>query len=288
MVVKNLLRKWVCADRPRSVAFTLIELLVVIAIIAILAALLLPALARAKRKAQEVHCISNLKQMQVGWQMYAGDWLDVMMPNAPLGEPANESWCGGGSEDWASSPWNTNIAFYLSCIMAPYVANGVAVYKCPADTVPSANGQRIRSYSMQSQMGNIYPSVYKDTTTYNAGWVAYQKVNELINPVGPSMALVFLEENMCSLNDGYLQVNDTAGIWPDVPGSYHVWNCGMSFADGHAEIHKWLTPSLKIPVYAGMPPASNVGASGPPGVHNPDYVWWVQHTANPINAAATQ
>ena len=103
------------APRNSKRAFTLIELLVVIAIIAILAAMLLPALSRAKRKAQEVQCINNLKQLILGWHAYAQDWADVMMPNAPLGEPNNESWCGGGNEDWNLNQWNTNQIGRASC-----------------------------------------------------------------------------------------------------------------------------------------------------------------------------
>jgi len=215
--------------------------------------------------------------------MYSQDWNDYMMPNAPLSAPANQSWCGGGSTTWTFNTWNTNRAAYQACLMAPYVANQVSVYKCPADTIPSEDGPRIRTYSMQSMMGEVYGkdaaerSCGKDTS--GKQYLAFAKVIDLINPLGPSQALVFLEENMCNMNDGYLEVSLASVTWADVPGSYHVWNCGMSFADGHAEMHKWVTPSLKIPIKFGYgwPAGAYQSPKGPPGANNPDWVWWSQH-----------
>jgi prepilin-type N-terminal cleavage/methylation domain-containing protein len=258
--------------RGRNRGFTLIELLVVIAIIAILASMLLPVLNRAKRKAQMVQCVSNLKQLQIGWQLYANDFADYMLPNAPLGGTTAQTWCYGSAQDWHFADANTNATLYRASILAPFLGGQLGVYRCPADNIPSENGQRLRTYSMQSQMGNLYS--YGVTRAYNPNYAAYKKVSELSSTLPPVMALVFLEENMCSMNDGYLQVNNSTPIFPDVPGSYHIWSCGVSYADGHTETHKWSTSVLAIPVRFGYTAAS-IGT----GIKNYDWNWFSQHTS---------
>ncbi len=252
--------------------FTLIELLVVIAIIAILASMLLPALARAKRKAQAVQCASNLKQLQIGWHLYAGDFNDYMVPNAPLGSTTDKTWCYGSTEGWHFEDANTNIALYQASIMAPFMGKQLGVYRCPADNIPSDNGLRLRTYSMQSQMGNIY--TYDITRAYNPNYAAFKKASELGGLLAPVNALVFLEENMCSMNDGYLQVNNGTPVFPDVPGSYHIWSTGVSYADGHVEIHKWRTTVLAIAVRYGYR-ADSITT----GVGNFDWRWFSEHTS---------
>lgn len=259
----------------RNPGFTLIELLVVIAIIAILAALLLPALSKAKSKALAAKCVNNLKQMALGWQMYAGDFNDYMVPNAPLGVSDAKTWSSGQIEDWGTADANTNPVPYLTSILAPFMGNQLGVYKCPADSIPSSNGQRLRSYSMSSAVGNVYTAAI--TKAYNPGFGAYIKIGEIISCPGPTETVVFAEENMCSLQDGFLQVRNTAPEFPDVPGSYHDGvGCGINYADGHAGIHKWVTPVIKIPVKPGYR-QSSIGT----GVNNADWKWWSQHTACP-------
>jgi len=261
---------------PRAVAgpragFTLIELLVVIAIIAILAALLLPVLNRAKRKAQGVICQNNLGQLQRGAAMYSHDYNDYMIPNAPLGALPNQSWCGGRYQDWGYSNANTNPVQYYTSIMAPYMANQLGVYKCPADSLPAANGPRLRSYSMNSQMGYI---AQYGLINYNAGWRQYSKISDLTCPA-PVDAFIFDEENPDSINDGYLQLGlNSPYDFPDVPGALHGSVGSFSFADGHVKLVKWVTSALTIPVVAGK-----TIAYVPGGQTNPDWLWVRDHGA---------
>jgi prepilin-type N-terminal cleavage/methylation domain-containing protein len=257
---------------PKVSGFTLIELLVVIAIIAILAGMLLPALAKAKAKAQAIQCINNLKQLQLGWQLYAGDFNDYMVPNAPAGADPKQSWCGGAYQSWGNSVANTNENYYRESIMGQYVSGTIAVYHCPGDTVPSSNGQRLRSYSMNSQVGALYTATL--TESFNPGYKTCIKVADVGSCPGPSDTFVFCEESMLSMNDGYLQIDSSGGKFPDVPGAYHKWSCGISFVDGHAELRRWETPILKKAVVSGQ-----TGANLIAGPFNADWKWVTQHAS---------
>jgi prepilin-type N-terminal cleavage/methylation domain-containing protein/prepilin-type processing-associated H-X9-DG protein len=286
-----------CRPVAARLGFTLIELLVVIAIIAILAAVLLPVLAAAKRRALEAQCINNLKELQIGWVLYAGDSQDYMLPNSPYNYSANDSWCPNTGEappcamDWLNDAGNTNAVYYKTTILTPYMSSVFGVYRCPGDVYPSHNGIRIRDYSMQSQVGNLYcqlgQGTLQGTLKQNPGGVAYIKLTDIHSQPGPSEVIVFVEEHPNSLvnnqfQDGYLQVDSTGGTFPDVPGSLHGRNCGVSFADGHVEMHRWLTTALQLAVEpingttlrsSGGPEVSSVSA----GTQNADWYWWATH-----------
>jgi prepilin-type N-terminal cleavage/methylation domain-containing protein/prepilin-type processing-associated H-X9-DG protein len=257
--------------------FTLIELLVVIAIIAILAAMLLPALSRAKMAAWGSQCISNLKQCQLAAVQYKDDNNSYLVPNSPYdgfqgAGTAATSWIDSatGTEAFPeASPGNTNLLLYTTGLLAPYVAKQAGVYKCPADIVPSAGGQvRLRTYSMNCQMG----AVYMAAAHFNDDSPARQYVRDSdITHPAPSDAFVFCEENMYSINDGYLEIDSHNGSFPDVPGAYHDNAMGISFADGHAQIHKWQTATLK------NAQGHNPQVQG--GTLNADWIWFSQHAA---------
>jgi prepilin-type N-terminal cleavage/methylation domain-containing protein/prepilin-type processing-associated H-X9-DG protein len=243
---------------PRR-AFTLIELLVVIAIIAILAAMLLPALAKAKTKAQGISCVNNLKQLQLGWLTYTldnndklvrvgeGNNLVTALPNASVLE-------GGANSQWVQgtvlfTPAATNTELIKAGLLYPYVNND-KVYKCPADTVAVRNFPTVRSMFV-----NIFMNPIRSLNTMDFGSGTYQgtvrelrdfrKTTDITRPT-PDMAWVFLDENPWSINDGSCICDPNTAKWIDFPATYHNGAGGLAFADGHAEIKKWRDGALKL------------------------------------------
>jgi len=218
----------------RSVAFTLIELLVVIAIIAILAALLLPALSKAKAKAQCVSCMSNGRQIGIAWIMYADD-NSSKLP-AAFGS-SEDGWLDGWL-NYRGTPDNTNLNYLKNGLLGPYLKN-VAVYKCPADMSMGGppNGRvgmpRVRSISM-SQAFRRHPNEHWNSPP----WRTYQKSSDMVAPT-PVRLWVIIDENPDSVNDGAFAVKMDSTMWQDGPGTGHAGACGFTFADGHSEIKKW-------------------------------------------------
>jgi len=266
------------AFRSGRCGFTLIELLVVIAIIAVLAAMLLPALARAKMQAWRSQSVANIRQLQLGANMYANDNGGYLLPNAPFNPPSpgSKAWIDVSTmayvEGIGNLMGNTNIALYTDGLLAPYLSNVMGVYKSPADTLPSANGDRIRSYSMNGQMGCAYTLTL---INFDSPATRYVKESDIKQP-SPSDAFVFCEENPYTINDGYLEINSqpSAPGFPDVPAAYLGGSCAFSFADGHAEPHKWVTGTL-ITAKGPYPKLGNAN-------QNADWQWLSQHaTVNP-------
>ena len=235
----------------RKGGFTLIELLVVIAIIAILAAMLLPALTKAKAKAQGIGCLNSNKQIMVGWQMYNHDYSDKIViathggastgPN-PVGDPKwGNGWVSGWL-NWGNSTDNTNTLLLTDdryAKLGPYLAKSTRVFKCPADNYLSSQ-QRSLGWSgrCRSMSSNIYVGAGNaEEGPTDAIYKHIRKFSEFLYP-SPAEVWVFMDEHPDSINDaGNFAPHQTAFV--DVPATYHNGACGVAFADGHAEIHKW-------------------------------------------------
>jgi prepilin-type N-terminal cleavage/methylation domain-containing protein/prepilin-type processing-associated H-X9-DG protein len=233
---------------PRG--FTLIELLVVIAIIAILAAMLLPALAKAKQRAVAVQCLSNNRQLGLALQMYAGDNSDYIPPNRPTG---SGSWCDGILDWTANNTDNTNTLNLTQSLLGPYIGHSTGIFKCPGDVYNCIEGgksmSRVRSCSMNGFVDSTSYAVTTAPFDYSA-YRSYVKLSDASShPPGPVNLFVFLDEHGDTIDDAWFITDPTkASYIYNVPASYHSRATGFTFADGHAEIHKWLVGATDQPV----------------------------------------
>jgi prepilin-type N-terminal cleavage/methylation domain-containing protein/prepilin-type processing-associated H-X9-DG protein len=281
-----------------ATAFTLIELLVVIAIIAILAALLLPALAKSKQKAQGIMCLNNGKQLMLGWLMYADDNADRVANNFGVGETQTSitaktfvNWVNNVMDWSATDQWgNFNPLYVQNGVLAPYLAKNLGVYKCPADIYASpaqrAQGRasRARSISMNAFFGGYDEQRTGNWTLgKNNFFPTYRQWLKLSSVPRPSNYFVTLDEHPDSINDGYF-LNSPVSIqanWGDTPATYHNGAGGISFADGHSEIHKWRGAATKIPVTYQTPPTTV--SFGNDAGSKADYQYLaLEHTAVPF------
>jgi prepilin-type N-terminal cleavage/methylation domain-containing protein/prepilin-type processing-associated H-X9-DG protein len=223
--------------------FTLIELLVVIAIIAILAAMLLPALARAKAKGQAISCTNNLRQLQIAWFMYAQDNNEVLPVNITVLVSGSRV-AGRGSWVLGNAAWDSSTFNLVNGVLYKHVG-GTGVYRCPADhsTVAGAPGlPRTRSYSLSAWLNGVGDDAnYSPSTDPNDK----SKYSQLL-PLPPTRIFAFIDEQEESIDDGMMIVRtdlyNYPNEWFDLPADRHSQGCNLSFTDGHVEWWRWRTP----------------------------------------------
>jgi prepilin-type N-terminal cleavage/methylation domain-containing protein/prepilin-type processing-associated H-X9-DG protein len=291
----------------RSEAFTLIELLVVIAIIAILAAMLLPALSRAKQKAQGVQCMNNHRQLALAWRLYADDSHDVLVyasgdvaldgsHSSPGSNPLNQYAWNLSNMDFDSNNrynWDPSLDLMKRPLWA--YAKTANIYKCPSDhstiTVNGVVKPRVRTMSM-----NLYVGGFVDDNggilgtdggwSFANGYRIYHKLSDFGGSASapPDRVFVFLDMREDKVNWGNFMI-DMTGYSPtqpasytfttDLPGMYHGLACGFSFADGHAEMRRWRDPRTTPPLNDAL--AQTTVASP----NNQDVAWLQDHSTRP-------
>jgi prepilin-type processing-associated H-X9-DG protein len=271
-------------------AFTVVELLVLIAVLALLASTLLPALAKSRPNSQAFQCLNNHRQMCTAWRMYADDSRDAIVYASDDGSTSGLSqfawtWAHMDFNPNNRANWDTNADIVLRPLW-PYTGRSAAIYRCPSDrsyvTVSGIAKPRVRSISM-----NLYLGGFNGTDggwPFAANYRIFMKTTDFIAP-GPAKIFVFLDQRSDDINWGNF-MTDMSGYSPnnpgayaftsDLPGMYHNKGCGFSFADGRAEMHRWVDPRTTPP----LDNSGNFPASTPvPG--SKDVEWLQDHSTRP-------
>jgi prepilin-type N-terminal cleavage/methylation domain-containing protein/prepilin-type processing-associated H-X9-DG protein len=286
------------ATVPR--AFTLIELLVVIAIVAVLAGLLLPTLGKAKAKAQGIECMGHLRELTLAWKFYADDNNERI----PYAAAASSCWTAGHLT-FSSDPenWDPEVSIKKGALW-PYCDNA-RVWRCPADRsrVVLSSGprrgqrvSRVRSMMMSIWMGGVGPEFGfgGDDGTFDFGpgvnsraWRMYRRLNSLVDP-GPSRTILLWDAREDDMFGSSFWV-DMSGYpdrplqyqLDDFPGSYHNRAGGVAFADGHAEIKRWVDARTAPPLKKNSTWLLDLGKV--PSPNNPDVAWLQERATRELN-----
>jgi prepilin-type processing-associated H-X9-DG protein len=255
--------------------FSLLELLVLVAMLAVLALTMVPALTRIRPAGDAIQCMTNAKRLVTAWQMYAQDNADRMIVPVTGGSHGvyGLGWAEGWL-DWTTSTDNTNLNFLLSTKysqLASYLSGTPNAFKCPADTYLSsaqrARGwtERARSYSANVGLGGGNAEVGPFAILYR-----YIKKTPEFQYPGPAETWVFVDEHPDSINDSAF-FSPERQSWIDLPAIYHNGGASFSFADGHAEIHKWTGSLMRVKTVnlVWNPPIPTAG--------DPDIHWMSYH-----------
>jgi prepilin-type N-terminal cleavage/methylation domain-containing protein/prepilin-type processing-associated H-X9-DG protein len=283
-------------DKQQRAGFTLIELLVVIAIIAILAALLMPALSKARMRAQAIACLNNTHQLDLALQLYIDDHENKLPYNLGMsGNPGtslrtNLNWVNNVMT-WDLSSDNTNQTTITEASLGDYTSRNTGIYRCPADYTLSLIQQgagwshRLRSYSLNAMIGNAGAFSASGVNINNPGYQQFFKSTQVPHPAD---IFTFLDEHPDSVGDGYF-LNKVAVVsssaygygssqheWTDLPASYHNRSASFAFADGHASLHRWLKDSTIRPI---APHAAHLPIQIPttPADEDADFDWVIDH-----------
>ncbi|MGZ8898854.1 MAG: hypothetical protein ACXW3Z_02060 [Limisphaerales bacterium] len=244
---------------PSNRGFTRIDAGAILAVSSVLALLVGPALASNQIASTGISCLGNLGQLTRAWQLYAADNNEELVGNFSF-QAMQQTISAGtflnwthNNMDWTTNPSNTNRTLMARSRLLPYLQNTNNPFKCPADQFLSSIQRnvgwtgRLRSYSMNGFLGPNAAAT-NDVSYTGQNWMVpgYRQFIKSSSIPSPDRTFVLIDEHQDSINDGYFISDPTRSTWIDAPGSFHAGGAGVSFADGRAEIHSWVSPVVDM------------------------------------------